>query len=500
MSFERALAEAKARPGDQQSLERLASEALQSGDQERALPLLRDAVRGRPNARLMQWKALLERALDRHEDALNSFEAASTLAPEDPGIAHGLARTALEAGLPAERRYERALQLAPRDGQVFLGLVAARVAGGQGERVERELGEMLSRSPGWIAGHVQFAQLRSMLGRNEMATQSLEEAIGGDPRNADLWFALFDLHIKREAFGELHETIRRARKHEIGEAALVPFAAVAAGELGRTEEADRLFARWTDGTERIWRIRHLLRSGRAQDALSVIDAELAGERASEVWPYASLAWRITNDPRSDWLESDESLVRIFDLAPSLPPLDRLAERLRAIHISKGPYLDQSVRGGTQTDGPLFSRIEPEIRALREAVVMAVDDYVAGLPAIVPGHPLLGRRRDRPVRFSGSWSVRLCDAGYHVNHVHPQGWISSALYVSLPPTKDDADPRAGWLALGEPPPGLIPGSLPARYVEPKPGRLVLFPSWMWHGTVPFPSGERLTVAFDVAPPR
>ncbi|MBK9588986.1 MAG: hypothetical protein IPO50_10640 [Sphingomonadales bacterium] len=36
----------------------------------------------------------------------------------------------------------------------------------------------------------------------------------------------------------------------------------------------------------------------------------------------------------------------------------------------------------------------------------------------------------------------------------------------------------------------------RLIEPKPGRLVMFPSTMWHGTVPFDAGERLTVAFDV----
>ena len=49
-------------------------------------------------------------------------------------------------------------------------------------------------------------------------------------------------------------------------------------------------------------------------------------------------------------------------------------------------------------------------------------------------------------------------------------------------------------------GPRPSPPEARYVEPRPGRLVLFPSWMWHGTVPFGAGERLTVAFDVAPPR
>ena len=41
------------------------------------------------------------------------------------------------------------------------------------------------------------------------------------------------------------------------------------------------------------------------------------------------------------------------------------------------------------------------------------------------------------------------------------------------------------------------NLPAQhFVKPVPGKLVLFPSYMWHGTVPF-TGEdpRLAIAFD-----
>jgi hypothetical protein len=99
-------------------------------------------------------------------------------------------------------------------------------------------------------------------------------------------------------------------------------------------------------------------------------------------------------------------------------------------------------------------------------------------------------------------VRLSDAGFHTDHVHPQGWFSSALYLALPETlgrgagKED---HAGWLSLGEAR-DLAPGLEPLRLIEPKPGRLVLFPSTMWHGTRPFSAGERLTVAFDIARPR
>jgi hypothetical protein len=173
--------------------------------------------------------------------------------------------------------------------------------------------------------------------------------------------------------------------------------------------------------------------------------------------------------------------------------------LRRLHVAKGEYLDQSVRGGTQTDGPLLSRIDPAIRHLRAAIVSAVEAYVAGLPPPDARHPLLRHRRDRRVGFSGSWSVRLRSAGRHSNHVHPQGWISSALYIALPETHSDEPEDAGWLTIGEPPENLGLELAPWKRVQPRVGQLVLFPSWMWHGTRPFAQGERLTVAFDVRPP-
>ena len=202
------------------------------------------------------------------------------------------------------------------------------------------------------------------------------------------------------------------------------------------------------------------------------------------------------DPRWQWLEGDPRLVQVFDLSAKLPSLDALAAKLRALHARSGRFLDQSVRGGTQTDGPLLSRIDPEIRALRSAIVEAVETYRQQLPPVDPDHPMLRNKRSGRVRFSGSWSVRLADEGFHSAHVHPQGWISSAFYVALPEQRQGEE---GWLVLGAPHEDLSSTLPPIRKIEPKVGQLVLFPSMMWHGTLPFPKGERMTVAFDVAPP-
>jgi hypothetical protein len=94
---------------------------------------------------------------------------------------------------------------------------------------------------------------------------------------------------------------------------------------------------------------------------------------------------------------------------------------------------------------------------------------------------------------------LRSSGRHSNHVHPQGWISSALYIALPSHSAGEPEDAGWFTLGEPH-HILGIDLPIeRKIEPKLGHLALFPSWMWHGTQPFTDGERLTVAFDVRPP-
>jgi hypothetical protein len=58
---------------------------------------------------------------------------------------------------------------------------------------------------------------------------------------------------------------------------------------------------------------------------------------------------------------------------------------------------------------------------------------------------------------------------------------------------------GILSFGAP--GLVTtAALDAEWsVRPEVGLLVLFPSYFWHGTLPFHSEQpRLTVAFDVVP--
>jgi tetratricopeptide (TPR) repeat protein len=487
---------------DPQTIAEYAESALHGGDEKAAIPLVRAAAERRNGPILWHWLGLLNRSIDEHEQALSAFERAAELAPRGPRTAQARAHTAMEAGLPAVELYERALELAPQEGSVIVGLAAARYAAGEGERAAAELAGILDQAPLWTYGHEQLAQFQCTLGRPHEATTSLERAIARFPKAQQLWEALLSVQLRREAYETLREILDRARAAGAESDEFAMFEAIHSAEFDEATYPDALFKRAPQGRDADldrWRFRHLLRVGEPKAALSMIDRAVAQGPSAETWAYAATIWRLAEDPRSEWLEGDPRIVSVIDLTDRLPPLDELATALRTLHVARGEYLDQSVRGGTQTDGPLFCRIDPVIRRVRSAVVDAVRDYLAQLPPADPGHPLLGQRRDRRIRFSGSWSVRLRSGGRHSNHIHPQGWISSALYVSLPPKIGGAGDAAGWLKLGQPDEKLELNVSPFRKIEPRPGRLVLFPSWMWHGTVPFAEGERLAIAFDVRPP-
>jgi hypothetical protein len=138
-----------------------------------------------------------------------------------------------------------------------------------------------------------------------------------------------------------------------------------------------------------------------------------------------------------------------------------------------------------------------VTKLKNRIDEAVARYIAEL-GDGPDHPLLSRR-SKSFRYSGSWSSRLQDSGFHVNHFHPDGWISSCYYVSLPEVVADGTGKQGWIKFGEPALDLVLKHPVRRTIQPRPGRLVLFPSYIWHGTVPFhEKTARTTIAFDIVP--
>jgi len=479
-----------------------ALQQINAGRDHAALPILDSALARVPrDPTLMQTKGLALRNLGDLALALEVLKRARNIAPRDQLIAHTLARATMEAGLPASALYEDALTLAPDRPDIVLGSVAALMAEGQAQRAEACLRDASFGRPAWTQAHRELLRLRLMLGQSlESASEGFARAVSARPTEPALWHGWIGALMEGRRAQEADAVLARARTALPGQplwAALEPMIASMCGDADR---ADRGFAALgrLDRTDLLQGfVRHLFGQGRHKQALDEALRGLGLPGGRHFWPYVALGWRLDDDPRWRWLEGDERLVSIIDLPIDEASLAALASRLRALHLTVAEPPEQSVRRGTQTDGPLFSRLEPEIRQLKAAVTQAVRQHIAQLPPVDAHHPTLAMRRDQPVRYAGAWSVRLTDEGYHADHVHSAGWLSSAFYVQTPDTLD-ADTQAGWLSLGEVR-DLVPDLPPFRLVEPRPGRLVIFPSVMWHGTRPFAAGERMSVAFDIAPP-
>jgi tetratricopeptide (TPR) repeat protein len=248
----------------------------------------------------------------------------------------------------------------------------------------------------------------------------------------------------------------------------------------------------------------LLRVGEAERAREAADTAVALAPANQgAIAFQSLAMRAQGDGRDEWLNDFDNSIQVFELDTPVGFSDiasfnrALAEELATLHGGKREFLGQSLRGGTQTVNDLFSAGHRLVDALRARIDGAVKEYVSRLQPD-DSHPLRSRRRDA-FAYAASWSSRLSDCGFHTNHVHPKGWISSAYYVALPDAVNDADGKQGWIKFGEPSFEFGLKDPIRRAVQPRAGTLVLFPSYMWHGTIPFRAATaRTTIAFDVVP--
>lgn len=335
----------------------------------------------------------------------------------------------------------------------------------------RKLSEAIARNPGSVDLRLAFSSFLSRGGEFERAEVCIRDGLHIVPDNAMLLSALG---------GVLDE-------QDKPEAGLVPLRAAAA--MRKSREVVRQL------------VQNLLRANHPAEALRVANDALADNPFDQIWlTQKTTALRMLGDGEFVRLCDMNRFVQEIELPP---PADRsseeynsqLAARLDSLHVLEQHPLIQTLRNGTQTPRDLTEVEDDVIQAFLASVRAAVSAFAVSLPHD-PTHPFLNRN-PKGVEFAGSWSVRLKPGGNHFNHVHPMGWISSAYYVRLPKREPDDPPHAGWIKFGEPrlP---IPGCTPLKWVEPKVGRLVLFPSYMWHGTEPFFRDDRLTCAFDFVP--
>jgi tetratricopeptide (TPR) repeat protein len=370
--------------------------------------------------------------------------------------------------------------------------------------------QICSKFPHYTEGHDALARILYENDPSVDAADVLRNATANQKENIALHFKLINLLYEMKRYEEALEALNHVSKFANSQSMLVASEAKIREGMGESKQAGKLFDRAigiqpNDVSLILSYVRHLIKIGDINRANVQIGKAVKLEADNQtVWGYQGTIWRLMGDTREDWLHGYDKYIQTcdIDIPNTFSSTDdfcqALEATLRPLHVAQKEPVNQSLRQGSQTSGNLFGLKDPLIVEIKKALRNSLLEQIKQLPDD-PTHPFLRRKSDM-IRFVGAWSVLLKETGHHINHLHSQGWLSSAFYIALPPSVDmHTSNHEGWIQFGQPPLDLGLNLEPRTYIKPKVGSFALFPSYTWHGTVPFNEGtERMTIGYDVVP--
>jgi len=443
--------------------------------------------------------------------AINLWREIVKRAPDNLVYQHNFAAALGDAGFSGEAAKVAGAAIDAGLDRPETHLVYARALSGiqKNEEAESAYRQVIAKTPGDAIVHRELSQLIWMrTGDATKAEEGLRNAIAAHPDDLALQIMLGEVRGQmgdpQGQFALMKGLADRTGQnpqvcHFAARAAMSAGAYSVALDYGRIASTA---APDEDEPAAVF-VTALLANGDAKEASRRIDVLRARRPENQYFiALQATAWRLLGDDRYQVLYDYDGMV--FSAPLDTPRgwsglkayLDELSGALNDAHSSREHPFFLSVRHGSQI--PSITKFEnPAMRAFSEAVRGPLEGYLAH---IGEGKDPLRTRNLGGYALVDAWSVSLPPAGYHVNHVHPAGWLSSACHLE-PPADDPENPHAGWLKFGEPGCATTPVLGAERLVKPTAGTMVIFPSYMWHGTERFSKGAaRLTVAADFLPTR
>jgi tetratricopeptide (TPR) repeat protein len=370
---------------------------------------------------------------------------------------------------------------APDPAAVIANLTQFHVLAGDYEGALRLIERAISMRPGDMNLRLRHANLLCGAERWRDALVIFEAAVKKLPDNASL---LKSTGIAAQMSGQLtraSELYIRALAQGTVDRDVYSNLIAALIELGRIDEAHRHASAW---------LQALPADIEAMAFLALLEVECGN--ASEVSKWFDFARFVKGhtvtppeayDGLDEFNRALESVVLGHDRL-EMPPEDHPTWHHPKLRI--GPDINNAEGG--------------PVKELEALMRRAVDEYFA-TAGNDDGHPFLSQKPDDYDIYA--WSAVLDGEGNQKPHIHMSGYLSGCYYVTIPEevSGSGAD-NAGAFEMGRPPEELpFKAEFPVETVKPSEGLMLLFPAFMYHGTVPFKSdSKRICVAFDVIPKR
>ena len=146
--------------------------------------------------------------------------------------------------------------------------------------------------------------------------------------------------------------------------------------------------------------------------------------------------------------------------------------------------------GTQTSNNLFSQKNDLIEKMKNIIHLEIEKYFAHFKDSEEGFI---KNWPKPYTLNG-WLVNMKSGGKLSPHMHDYGWVSGSIYINVPQKKTvDSGNLVACLDDNE------DENNPKKIIDVVTGSICMFPSSLFHYTIPFDADEeRIVLAFDVVP--
>lgn len=399
----------------------------------------------------------------KYYEAIDSYEKALAILPDYAEAHSNLGNVLVKFDRPKEaiEQFNQALEIYPDHAEVLIGLGNALQDVGQQEEAVAYYSKAIAVNPDYAEAHGSLGTVLQELGRLDEAENCYRTALRLNP---DILATLLNLgNLKIDAAYEYERT---------------------AGPDVEPLVIDGLWGDVLDSADRV-----LVLSPGHTEALALKAAALLGLDRNDEWADlmnfdALVQPRILNVPNG-YGDLDEFNAALLQRCADDPHKD-------SDPIRKSMNFGHRIRE-LQKDGP-GSPIDLLLDSIGDIVKLYLDQC-----ASFSHHPFLTQQ---PNNWGiDAWGTILGQEGYHEAHIHPGGWLSGVYYGKLPKVMaTENEKREGWIEFGRTKNHVDRGNDPAFHlVQPAEGKIVLFPSYMYHRTIPFDSDDtRFTVAFDLIP--
>ncbi len=405
--------------------------------------------------------------LRRADEAVKCFESALEINPNLASAHNNLANILRELGKYEESivHYQLAIDLRPNYAKALNNFGIILDAIGKSDEAEAKFVHSIKSDSRYAEPHYNLGTSLLRKNRIERAIVSLKKAVCIDPGHADAWNNLGNAHQKCLQFDEAIFCFTRARTQNSDARIL---------ECIYSQEKFDIFEA---------RLSSLIDKDPKNLSAAAISA-FASHQLNKRDPYPFCSQPL------DFLEIKNCASEFDDFDYFLERLIAQLQKYRMIWEPSGI----ATKFGFQTKNDLF--LEPS-GPLKELYLLIKSEIISYYNIHRASKFTFIRSWPEEIHLK-AWFVKLLENGYQEAHIHPDGWLSGIVYLktSLPESNKGGGIEFSLNGNYFP---ILNEDYPSLCYQPRRGDLVLFPSSLFHKTIPVQTNEeRLSIAFDMSP--